>query len=85
MVVLHFHAQIADALKSGDFQPEIEMCIEFKVVVKMILLLLITYTFKQNCFHIIIWYKSSLTFGIYTFPPIFGIIDNLRRKIFKKS
>ena len=34
MVVLHFHAQIADALNSGDFQPEIEMYIEFKVVIR---------------------------------------------------
>ena len=34
MVVLHFHAQIADALNSGDFQPEIEICIEFKVVIR---------------------------------------------------
>ena len=34
MVVLHFHAQIADALYSGDFQPEIEMYIEFKVVIR---------------------------------------------------
>ena len=33
MVVLHFHVQIGDALNSGDFQPEIEMDIEFKVVI----------------------------------------------------
>ena len=37
MVVLHFHEQIVDALNSGDFQPEIEMYIEFNVIFLIII------------------------------------------------